>query len=85
MSQAIVNKNNDINSLQISKLINISTNNGYKLNSGFLLKNITDDTITLEVKLINSDNYIKTTFYEGWNPEILKEIKTTPYQIQIGY
>lgn len=85
MSNIIVNKNHDINSLQISILLTPTTGSKFTLNSGFLIKNITEETINLEVKLLGSNTYITTPFYEGWNPEIVKEIKNVPEGIQIGY
>lgn len=45
-------------------------------NALFMLKNDGPAQVELEVKLANNDAWIATKFDPGWNPEILKAIKT---------
>lgn len=54
----------------------------------FLVKNDGSDDVTLEVKLANTDEWIETTFYVGWNVELVKAIKAktnTSYNLKYGY
>lgn len=68
---------------QITRMKAVTGN--YKQNVPFLVKNDSEDDIRLEVKFDGSDEYIETTFYVGWNPEVIIEIKNAPAGIQIGY
>jgi len=43
----------------------------------FLIKNDGDDNVTLEVKPYKGSAWVETVFAPGWNPEIVKEIKST--------
>ena len=64
-------------SLQVSVIGNIPSGN-FKLGSPkevFLIKNLTDDTLTLTVKPAGNDEFIETKVYPGWNPEIISEIQ----------
>lgn len=75
-------------SLQVSVIGNIPSGN-FKLGSPkevFLIKNLTDDTLTLTVKLAGNDEFIETKVYPGWNPEIISEIQgAQENQLQYGY
>ncbi len=52
----------------------------------FLIKNNTGAKIELQVKCAKDDEYVTTTIYPGWNPEIVSAIKGAPSTgIQIGY
>lgn len=52
----------------------------------FLIKNLTDDTLTLTVKPAGNDEFIETKVYPGWNPEIISEIQgAQENQLQYGY
>lgn len=52
------------------------------------VKNNSTEPVVLTVHMIDApeDEYIQTTFYPGWNPEIVDEIKpdATVENIQIG-
>lgn len=70
--------------LQVAYINNIPSGD---FNPGipFLVKNITDDNITITV-VTAKGNEIQTVLYPGWNPEILKGIKgVTENQLQYGY
>lgn len=44
----------------------------------FIIKNDNDDVVILEVKYIDGDDtWVSTKFQVGWNPDIVKAIKTT--------
>lgn len=75
MDNKITNINGISNSLQISKLGNVTAGN-FKLTtvSPFLVKNITDDNIKASVRLANMSNFIETILYPGWNTELMVEI-----------
>lgn len=81
----LFNKDDLITSLQVSKLKAIPSGN---FNPGiyFLIKNITEENISLEVRPAGQEDFITTVFYPGWNPEIIAEIKNvTSNQLQYGY
>lgn len=81
----IVNKDGQVNSLQISVLHNIEAGN-FDFYRGVLIKNITEENITLEVKLIGMTDYITTIFYPGWNVELVQSVKNAPADtLQYGY
>ena len=40
----------------------------------FVVKNEGED-VTLEVRLANNEEFVQTTFYNGWNVELVSEIK----------
>lgn len=42
----------------------------------FLIKNDGTDAVTLEVKYANGTDWISTKFQVGWNPDVVKAIKT---------
>lgn len=76
-------------SLQVSVIGNIPS---LKLPLGilpkevFLIKNLTDDILTLTVKPAGNDEFIETKVYPGWNPEIISEIQgAQENQLQYGY
>lgn len=71
-------------SLQIARLGNIPSGDFY-LGKLFLVKNITEDNITITIVMPNKDE-IETVLYPGWNPEILIGIKgVVEGQLQYGY
>lgn len=83
--EKILNKDLLINSLQVSKLANIPAGN---FNPGiyFLVKNITDENITIEIRPAGQKEFISTVLYPGWNPELISEIKNvTVNQLQYGW
>lgn len=91
-NSVILNKLGVANSLQISTIGNISIGDMYpnfELEDGgyFLIKNITDSNITLNVKLANNSTYVDTVFYPGWNVELVTDISmvTKDNALQYGY
>lgn len=80
-----LNKDLLINSLQVSKLKDIPQGN---FNPGiyFLVKNITDNNIAIEVRPAGQSEFVSTVLYPGWNPELISEIKNvTANQLQYGW
>jgi hypothetical protein len=55
---------------------NIPAGNGFKRsnNLGFFVKNNGDDKVTLTVIGVNDDTAVETSFFPGWNLEMIKEI-----------
>lgn len=81
----IDSKNSEPVSLHIKKLMAVS-GKVVKPMSGFLVKNISGGNLTLSVKMKDSNEYIETVFYPGWNPELIDEIEDVEEnKIQIGY
>lgn len=83
--EKILNKDLLINSLQVSKLKDIPQGN---FNPGiyFLVKNITDNNIAIEVRPAGQSECVTTVLYPGWNPELISEVKNvTANQLQYGY
>lgn len=88
MSTKIINREGIENSLQISKLGNISGTE-FSLPNGeaFLVKNTSADVVTLKVQLSGMTEPIETSFYPGWNPELVTKIVeiTDSISLQYGY
>lgn len=84
MKQYIMNRMGEYCSLQISQLKDIEGD--YESKSPFLIKNISGDSLQLQLKLVNNSSYIETFIDEGWNPEICEGVKgiTGKGLIQIG-
>ena len=40
-----------------------------------LIKNITQDEVQVQVKLCKMASFVTTTFYPGWNPELVVALK----------
>lgn len=81
MSVINLNQNERPTSLQVSRLWLLSEGD-FKLSRGsnpVLIKNITDNNITVEVLLRDSEGeYVSTVLYPGWNPELIVGIKNVP-------
>lgn len=72
-------------SLQVSALGDIPAGT-YEPGRVFLLKNITDNNITVEVLPASSDTWLSTVLYSGWNPELVKGVRgVTTNTLQYGY
>lgn len=87
----IYNRANAANSLQISIMGNITGAN-FSIPDGrggkepFLLKNVTEDPITVEVVLAGMDEPITTVLYSGWNVELVKQVNNAEADtLQYGY
>lgn len=81
----LINENGCANSLQVSVLQDIPAGD-FKPGRAFVVKNITDDAIQAEVRLVNQENFVTTQIYPGWNPELLAEIKDVEADtLQYGY
>ena len=83
-----LNQNERPTSLQVSRLSLLPAGN-FELPYGsnaVLVKNITDDNVTVEVLLKDSEGqYVSTVFYPGWNPELVIGIKAVPENtLQVG-
>lgn len=87
----IMNRGNFANSLQISEIGNIPTGEfsiddtqGDKL--PFLVKNITEDPIEVEVILAGMETPVTTVFYAGWNVELVKQVNNAQANtLQYGF
>lgn len=90
MDNRITNRANAVNSFQISVIGSINEAN-FKLSDGkggelgFLIKNITDEPITVEIVPYSMDTAISTVMYPGWNVEIVREVKSNIEGLQYGY
>lgn len=83
-----LNQNERPTSLQVSRLYLLPAGD-FELPYGsnaVLVKNITDDNVTVEVLLKDSEGqYVSTVFYPGWNPELVIGIKAVPENtLQVG-
>lgn len=80
MSIINLNQNERPTSLQVSRLW-LLPDGDFQLSRGsnpVLIKNITDNNITVEVLLKDSSEYVSTILYPGWNPELIIGIKGVP-------
>ena len=83
-----LNQNERPTSLQVSRLYLLPAGD-FELPYGsnaVLVKNITDDNVTVEVLLKDSEGqYVSTVFYPGWNPELVIGIKAVREStLQVG-
>lgn len=72
-------------SLQIAKIHGIPSGN---FNPGipFLVKNITEDNISIQIRPAGQEDFIETVLYPGWNVELISEIKGVQENtLQYGY
>lgn len=94
MDNRIYNRANAANSLQISIMGKVEAVAEFSIPNGmgeggkepFLLKNVTEDPITVEVVLAGMDEPITTTIYSGWNVELVKQVNNAEADtLQYGY
>lgn len=92
MDNRIYNRANSVNSLQISIMGKVEAVTEFSISDGmggkepFLLKNITEDPITVEVVLAGMDEPITTVLYSGWNVELVKQVNNAQVDtLQYGY
>lgn len=92
MDNRIYNRANAANSLQISIMGNVAAVAEFSISDGmgdkkpFLLKNITEDSIQVEVVLAGMEEPITTTIYSGWNVELVKQVNNAVADtLQYGY
>lgn len=75
------NRNGDVTSPQISVIgsITFADSENFKKDTPFCIKNDGDAAVVLEVNLwgMPEGEFIATRFETGWNPEIVREVKTT--------
>ena len=81
-----INSNGVPQSQQVSKLGAITAGtfqlDDYK---PFLIKNVTDENISVSIRLANMSAPITTVLYPGWNPELVIEvIGAVENQLQYG-
>lgn len=70
--------------LQITQLIDISGD--YASESPFVVKNITDDNVTVTGRLADMNTVVTTVLAPGWNPELFVELTAVPAStLQVGY
>lgn len=90
MDNFITNRANAVNSFQISVIGNI-TNPNFKLDDGkggelgFLIKNITEEPISVDIVPYSMNTAVTTVIYPGWNVEIVREVKSSVEGLQYGY
>jgi hypothetical protein len=92
MDNRIYNRANAANSLQISIMGKVEAVAEFSIPDGrggkepFLLKNITEDPITVEVILAGMNEPITTVLYSGWNVELVKQVNNAQADtLQYGY
>ena len=72
----------------IGTLVNVDMTVGYKGSEPVNVKNNGSEAVTLSVHMFDmpQGEYVETTFWPGWNPEIIDEIQANPEvsNIQIG-
>ena len=92
MDNRIYNRANAANSLQISIMGNVADVAEFSISDGmggkepFLLKNITEGPIQVEVVLAGMEEPITTVLYSGWNVELVKQVNNAIADtLQYGY
>lgn len=74
------NRNGDKASPQISVMGKVDFSNGnFRKDTPFCIKNDGEAAVELEVNLwgMPEGEFINTRFETGWNPEIIREVKTS--------
>ena len=84
MDTRLFNKDGLISSLQVSFVKDVPKGD-FSPGLYFLLKNITDDNITVRCIPAGMDEEIETVIYPGWNPELIKKVINSPSGLQYGY
>lgn len=84
--ETIIKNNSGIPvNIQISTLGDIPAGD-YIPNRSFLIKNITEDNITITGRLAGNMQVVSTVVYPGWNPEIFYELENVVKNtLQFGY
>lgn len=92
MNNRIYNRANAANSLQISIMGKVEAVAEFSISDGmggkepFLLKNITEYPIQVEVVLAGMEEPITTVLYSGWNVELVKQVNNAQADtLQYGY
>lgn len=67
--------------VQIGSLWDIK--GSYLSNEPFAIKNLGEEPVDLEVKLVGMEGFITTTFYQGWNVELVVEVRNVPTDARI--
>lgn len=81
----IINQDMKVQSLQVSKIKNIPAGN-FAPGLMFLLKNITEDNISIEIRPAGQEEFITTVLYPGWNVELCNAVKgVTANTLQYGF
>lgn len=59
----------------------------FKAGKQFIIKNVSGGELEVNILPRGNGDYITTTLFPGWNPEIVKAIKgeVSAGQLQIGY
>lgn len=79
----MLTRSNEVVSAQIGKMGAITglQDGNFSLEGGmpFNIKNDGEEQVELEVKLAGdeTDSFVSTVFYPGWNPEIVNAVKQT--------
>ncbi len=83
-----MSRTGEVAASNIARLHNVDMSVGYKDNLPVNVKNNGTEAVTLSVHMRQSPEgeYIETTFYPGWNPEIIDEIQANAEitNIQVG-
>lgn len=72
------------NSLQVSVLKDVPTGD-FEPGLVFLIKNNTEDDLSVTIVPAGQTEEVTTTLYSGWNPELVKKIINAPSGLQYGY
>lgn len=81
----IINQDMKVQSLQVSKIKNIPAGN-FAPGLMFLLKNITEDNISIEIRPAGQEEFVTTVLYPGWNVELVSAVNNvTEITLQYGF
>lgn len=87
----VSSKSNVGNSLQVAIMNNVPAGN-FSISDGkggklaFLLKNITEEAITITIVPAGQTNAVSTVLYPGWNVELVSQVNgVTANTLQYGY
>lgn len=85
MDAIILNQDRKQNSLQVSKLNNVPAGN-FEPGIMCLLKNITEENLTVQVRPAGQADFVTTVLYPGWNVELVNAVKgVTANTLQYGW
>ena len=84
-----MSRTGEVAAANIARLQNVDMTVGYKEDRSVNVKNNGSEAVVLSVHMRRSPEgeFVETTFYPGWNPEIVDEIQANAEvsNIQIGW
>lgn len=80
-----INGDGKVESLQVSRISDLQAGD-VEIGLTCLLKNITDENLTVQVRPAGQTDFVTTVLYPGWNVELVNAVKgVTANTLQYGW